>query len=163
MKAATPALVTLEQLGIDYVAHTFDHDTATTDDVGYGRAAARALGVEENRVYKTLLAQSENGPVVAIVPVNTQLSLKALAHVLNVKRCEMVAARDASRITGYVVGGISPFGQKRMLPTVVDESAVLHTTLFVSGGRRGLDIEVGATDMIAALRATLGAIATASD
>ena len=163
MKAATPALVTLKQLGIDYVAHTFDHDAANSDDIGYGRAAARALGVEEDRVYKTLLAQSENGPVVAIVPVNTQLSLKALAQVLNAKRCEMVAARDASRITGYVVGGISPFGQKRMLPTVVDESAVLHTTIFVSGGRRGLDIEVGAVDLINALHASLGTIATASD
>jgi Cys-tRNA(Pro)/Cys-tRNA(Cys) deacylase len=101
--------------------------------------------------------------VVAIVPVNTQLSLKALAQVLHAKRCEMVAARDASRITGYVVGGISPFGQKRMLSTVVDESAVLHTTIFVSGGRRGLDIEVGAVDLIDALHASLGAIATATD
>ena len=163
MKASTPALVTLEQLGIDYVAHTFDHNAATTDEIGYGRAAARALGVEENRVYKTLLAQSYNGPVVAIVPVNMQLSLKALAQVLDAKRCEMVVARDAARITGYVIGGISPFGQKRMLPTVIDESAVLHTTIFVSGGRRGLDIEVGAADLIDALHAALGAIATASD
>ena len=97
------------------------------------------------------------------MPVNTQLSLKALAQVLRAKRCEMVAAKDASRITGYVVGGISPFGQKRILPTVIDESAVLHTTIFVSGGRRGLDIEVGATDLIAALHATLGVIATPSD
>lgn len=162
MKAATPALVTLEQLGINYVAHTFDHDLATTDELGYGKAAARALGVEEERVFKTLLAQSENGPVVAIVPVNAQLALKALAQVLHAKRCEMVAAHDASRITGYVVGGISPFGQKRKLPTVIDESAVLHTTIFVSGGRRGLDIEVAATDLVVALHATLGAIATTS-
>ena len=119
--------------------------------------------MEENRVYKTLLAQSDNGPVVAIVPVNMQLSLKALAQVLHAKRCEIVVARDAARITGYVIGGISPFGQKRMLPTVIDESAVLHTTIFVSGGRRGLDIEVGAADLIDALHAALGAIATASD
>jgi Cys-tRNA(Pro)/Cys-tRNA(Cys) deacylase len=163
MKAATPALVTLEQLGIHYVAHTFDHDAAATDEIGYGRAAAHALGVEEDRVYKTLLAQSEKGPVVAIVPVNTQLSLKALAQVLHAKRCEMATARDATRITGYVVGGISPFGQKRLLPTVIDESAVLHTTIFVSGGRRGLDIEVGAVDLIAALHAMLGAIAIVND
>jgi Cys-tRNA(Pro)/Cys-tRNA(Cys) deacylase len=83
MKAATPALVTLEQLGIHYVAHTFDHDAAATDEIGYGRAAAHALGVEEDRVHRTPLAQSENGPVVAIVPVITQLSLKALAQVLH--------------------------------------------------------------------------------
>jgi Cys-tRNA(Pro)/Cys-tRNA(Cys) deacylase len=97
------------------------------------------------------------------VPVNTQLSLKALAQLLHAKRCEMVAARDATRITGYVVGGISPFGQKRLLPTVIDESAVLHTTIFVSGGRRGLDIEVGAVDLITALHAMLGTIAIVND
>ncbi len=83
MKAAMPALVTLEQLGIHFVAHTFDHDADATDEIGYSRAAAHALGVEEDRVYKSLLAQSENGPVVAIVPVNTQLLLQALAQVLH--------------------------------------------------------------------------------
>ncbi len=159
MKAATPALVSLDQHGISYVAHTFDHDLAATDELGYGRAAALALGVDEARVYKTLLAESEEGPLVAIVPVNSQLSLKALAHLVHVKRCEMVEASKASRITGYVVGGISPFGQKRRLLTVIDESAILHETIFVSGGKRGLDIEVKSQDLIRALDATIGAIA----
>lgn len=163
MKAATPALVRLEQLGIHYVAHTFDHDLAATDEIGYGRAAARALGVDESRVYKTLLAQSENGPLVAIVPVNAQLSLKSLAHVVDAKRCEMVEALQAPRITGYVVGGISPFGQKRQLLTVVDESLLLQETILVSGGRRGLDIEIGVNDLIAALDAKVGAIAVVND
>jgi Cys-tRNA(Pro)/Cys-tRNA(Cys) deacylase len=163
MKAATPALVRLEQLGIHYVAHTFDHELATTDEIGYGRAAARALGVDESRVYKTLLALCENGPLVAIVPVHAQLSLKSLAHVVDAKRCEMVEASQAPRITGYVVGGISPFGQKRKLPTVVDESALQQETILVSGGRRGLDIEIGVNDLIAALDAKVGAIAVVND
>ncbi|TSA51635.1 MAG: Cys-tRNA(Pro) deacylase [Actinobacteria bacterium] len=163
MKAATPALVALEQLGINYVAHTFDPDLATTDEIGYGRAAAHALGVDEERVYKTLLVESENGPLVAIVAVNSQLSLKALAHVVDAKRCEMLQPSEAARITGFVVGGISPFGQKKQLPTVIDESAVLHETIFVSGGRRGLDVEVGVNDLLRALQATVGAIAAVSD
>jgi Cys-tRNA(Pro)/Cys-tRNA(Cys) deacylase len=111
-------------------------------------------------VFKTLLAQSEKSAVVAIVPVSSQLSLKALAQVLGVKRCEMVPANDAQRITGYVVGGISPFGQKKKLLTVVDESAIDLSTMFVSGGRRGLDIEVAPTELIRVLDALSGAIAT---
>ena len=128
---------------------------------GYGRAAAQALGVEESRVFKTLLAKSEKSVVVAIVPVSTQLSLKALALVLGVKRCEMVPAHDAQRITGYVVGGISPFGQKKKLFTVIDESALDFPTIFVSGGRRGLDIEVAASDLVRLLEAKSDAIALA--
>jgi Cys-tRNA(Pro)/Cys-tRNA(Cys) deacylase len=111
-------------------------------------------------VFKTLLAQSEKSAVVAIVPVSSQLSLKSLAVALGVKRCEMVPANDAQRITGYVVGGISPFGQKRKLLTVVDESASDYSTIFVSGGRRGLDLEVAPSDLLQLLDAKTGAIAT---
>ena len=118
---------------------------------------------EKKSLFETLLAQSENGPLVAIVPVNAQLSLKSLAHAVDAKRCEMVEASQAPRITGYVVGGISPFGQKRKLPTIVDESALLQETMLVSGGRRGLDIEIRVHDLIAALDAKVGAIAVASD
>jgi Cys-tRNA(Pro)/Cys-tRNA(Cys) deacylase len=139
--------------------HAFDHDRVDAEELGYGRAAAHALGVDESRVFKTLLAQSEKSAVVAIVPVISQLSLKALALVLGVKRCEMVAAHDAQRITGYVVGGISPFGQKKKLFTVVDVSAMDLPTMFVSGGRRGLDIEVAPADLIRVLGAQTGAIA----
>lgn len=158
MKGATPAMVMLERSGIEFAVHAFDHDVADTEGLGYGRAAAHALGVEESRVFKTLLAQSEKSAVVAIVPVSSQLSLKALALVLGVKRCEMVPAHDAQRITGYVVGGISPFGQKKKLLTVVDESARDFPTIFVSGGRRGLDIEVAPSDLLRVLDATSGAI-----
>jgi len=160
MKGATPAMVMLERSGIEFAVHAFDHDLVDAEELGYGRAAAHALGVNESRVFKTLLAQSEKSAVVAIVPVSSQLSLKALALVLGVKRCEMVPANDAQRITGYVVGGISPFGQKKKLLTVVDESAIDLSTMFVSGGRRGLDIEVAPTELIRVLDALSGAIAT---
>jgi len=160
MKGATPAMVMLERSGIEFAVHAFDHELVDTEELGYGRAAALALGVDESRVFKTLLAQSEKSAVVAIVPVSSQLSLKALAQVLGVKRCEMVPANDAQRITGYVVGGISPFGQKKKLLTVVDESAIDLSTMFVSGGRRGLDIEVAPTELIRVLDALSGAIAT---
>ena len=160
MKGATPAMVMLERSGIEFAVHAFDHDLVDAEELGYGRAAAHALGVDESRVFKTLLAQSEKSAVVAIVPVSSQLSLKALAQVLGVKRCEMVPANDAQRITGYVVGGISPFGQKKKLLTVVDESAIYLSTMFVRGGRRGLDIEVAPTELIRVLDALSGAIAT---
>ena len=159
MKGATPAMVMLERSGIEFAVHTFDHDLVDSQELGYGRAAAHALGVEESRVFKTLLAQSEKSAVVAIVPVSAQLSLKALALVLGVKRCEMVPANDAQRITGYVVDGISPFGQNKKLFTVIDESALDLSTIFVSGGRRGLDIEVAPADLIRVLDAKTGALA----
>lgn len=160
MKGATPAMVTLERSGVEFAIHAFDHELVDVEELGYGKAAAHALGVDESRVFKTLLAQTEKSAVVAIVPVSSQLSLKSLALVLGVKRCEMVLATDAQRITGYVVGGISPFGQKKKLFTVVDASATEHQTIFVSGGRRGLDLEVAPSDLIRVLDAKSGAIAT---
>jgi Cys-tRNA(Pro)/Cys-tRNA(Cys) deacylase len=164
MKAATPALVTLEHHGISFVAHTFDQTSIEGNDVGYGRAAAAALGVEESRVFKTLLASVEPphsgvAHVVAIVPVNTQVSLKALAEAIGAKRCEMAAAQVAQRITGYVIGGISPFGQRKKLMTVVDQSAEQLTTMFVSGGKRGLDVELSPSDLVRVLDARVAAIA----
>lgn len=160
MKGATPAMVMLERSGIEFAVHAFDHDLVDAEELGYGLAAANALGVDESRVFKTLLAQSEKSAVVAIVPVSAQLSLKALALVLGVKRCEMVPAQDAQRITGYVVGGISPFGQKKKLFTVIDKSASELPTIFVSGGRRGLDLEIAPSDLIRVLDAQCGAISS---
>lgn len=160
MKGATPAMVMLEKSGVEFAVHTFDHDLVDAEELGYGRAAAHALGVDESRVFKTLLAHSEKSAVVAIVPVSSQLSLKSLAQVLGVKRCDMAPANDAQRITGYVVGGISPFGQKKKLVTVVDVSARDFPTIFVSGGRRGLDLEVSPVDLIRVLGAKSGAIAS---
>ena len=152
-------MVALDVISVRYVAHAFDHDAATSSDVGYGKAAAAALGVEEERVFKTLLARTDRDFVVAIVPVDSTVSLKALATALGVKRCEMARPEDAQRVTGYVVGGISPFGQKKLLATVIDESSELFDTIFVSGGRRGLDLEIAPADLVAALGARSAPIA----
>lgn len=160
MKSATPAMVALDEARVPYVVHVFDHDAAASTDVGYGKAAAAALGVDEARVFKTLLARCDREFVVAIVPVTTTVSLKALAGALGVKRCEMAEPADAQRVTGYVVGGISPFGQKKSLRTVIDESCTRFDTIFVSGGRRGLDLEVSASDLERILNAARAAIGT---
>ena len=161
MKGATPAMVALDRAAVNYQVHHFA-DTGGMTDLGYGKAAALALGVDEGRVFKTLLVSLHGGTLshaVAIVPVSGQLSLKAMAHTLGAKRAEMLDAPVAERMTGYVVGGISPFGQRKELPTVVDESSMFHETIFVSGGRRGLDIEIAPGDLVDAVGAVVAAIA----
>jgi Cys-tRNA(Pro)/Cys-tRNA(Cys) deacylase len=153
-------MVELEREGVRYSAHEFAHDP---NERGYGLAAARAIGVDPDRVFKTLLADVTFGDgvrqVVGIVPVSTQLSLKELAAAVGGKRAEMCAPANAERITGYVVGGISPFGQKKRLPTVIDETCELSDTIFVSGGRRGLDLEIAPADLLGVLDAVVAAIA----
>jgi len=150
----TPATVALERAGVEFRVHTFDNDIAP-GEVGYGKAAAAALDVAEERVFKTLLVEVP-GPIrqaVAIVPVSGQLSLKAMAVAVGAKRVDMLDPRVAERTTGYVVGGISPFGQKKPLTTIVDVSALDHDTIFVSGGKRGLDIEVAPRALLSVLGA----------
>lgn len=154
----TPAILALERAGAPFVIHQFDHP-ATTGDIGYGKAAANALGVDESRVFKTLLVEiSDSGSgsprhAVGIVPVWGSLSLKAMAIAVGAKRADMMAPAVAERLTGYVVGGISPFGQKKSSVTVIDVSATAHPTIFVSGGKRGLDIEIAGADLISVLDA----------
>jgi Cys-tRNA(Pro)/Cys-tRNA(Cys) deacylase len=154
----TPAILALERAGVPFVIHQFDHP-ATTGDIGYGKAAANALGVDESRVFKTLLVEiSDSGSgshrhAVGIVPVSGSLSLKAMAIAVGAKRADMMAPAVAERLTGYVVGGISPFGQKKSSITVIDVSATAHPTIFVSGGKRGLDIEIAGADLILVLDA----------
>lgn len=154
-KGGTPATVVLERAGVRFVVHEFEHDPA---ERSYGRAAAEALGVDEARVFKTLLADVDASPAVAIVPVAGQLSLKSLAGALGKKRAEMLDPQVAERLTGYVVGGISPFGQKKRLPTVLDETARAFETIFVSGGKRGLDLEVAPADLLRVLDAMVAPI-----
>lgn len=126
----------------------------------YGAVAAAALGVEPERVFKTLLVTLDgSSTVVAVVPVSGQVSLRAVATVFGAKRAEMCRPETAERLTGYVVGGISPFGQKRPLRTVVDETVHLFDTVFVSGGRRGLDLEVRPDDLLRVVDAVVAAIA----
>ncbi|MEO7369970.1 MAG: Cys-tRNA(Pro) deacylase [Ilumatobacteraceae bacterium] len=150
-RGGTPAIVALVAAGVSFEVHEFDVDPAERH---YGQAAAIALGVELERVFKTLIATvDDHDHAVGIVPVSGQLSLKELAAAVNGKRAEMCLPETAQRLTGYVVGGISPFGQKRTLPVVIDETCVLFDTIFVSGGRRGLDIEIAPDDLLSVLTA----------
>lgn len=152
----TPATRALHAAGVPFVEHPYEHDPAADS---YGLEAAEALGVEAGRVFKTLLVTDGSAPTVGIVPVDATLDLKSLARVLGAKRLQMAPVADAERITGYVAGGISPVGQRRRLRTVIDESVEQHDTVFVSGGRRGLDIELAPADLIAQTAASLRAIA----
>jgi Cys-tRNA(Pro)/Cys-tRNA(Cys) deacylase len=152
----TPATVALTRAGVAFEAHSYEHDPAAPS---YGLEAAEALGVAPERVFKTLLVQGEAGLAVGIVPVDRQLDLKAVAAALGAKKVAMADPAAAERSTGYVVGGISPIGQKRALPTVLDDSALAHATVLVSGGRRGLDLELAPADLVAVTRATTAPIA----
>jgi Cys-tRNA(Pro)/Cys-tRNA(Cys) deacylase len=154
--AGTPATVALTAAGLPFSLHPYDHDPAAAS---YGLEAAEALGVEPDRVFKTLLAETELGLVVGVVPVTGLLDLKALAAAVGAKRAGMADPAVAERRTGYVVGGISPIGQKTRHVTVVDETAQLFETVFVSGGKRGLDIELAPDDLLRATDGTYAAIA----
>lgn len=154
--AGTPASTALAAAGIPFTLHPYEHDPAAPS---YGLEAAEALGVDPERVFKTLLADTELGIVVGVVPVTGMLDLKALAAAVGAKRAGMADPAVAVRRTGYVVGGISPIGQKTQHVTVVDETAQLFDTVFVSGGRRGLDVELGPADLLAATGGTYAAIA----
>jgi len=155
--AGTKALLVLQEAGTDHTVHEIP---AEPGDVGYARAAAAALGVDEARVFKTLLALVDDSPVVAVVPASGQLSMKAIAAAAGGKRAEMAPPALAERLTGYVVGGISPLGQKKALPTFVDETAILFETIFVSAGRRGMDVELAPDDLVALTGGGYAAIAT---
>ncbi|MCI0155269.1 Cys-tRNA(Pro) deacylase [Leifsonia shinshuensis] len=152
----TPASTALAAAGIPFTLHPYDHDPAAPS---YGLEAAEALGVDPERVFKTLLADTELGIMVGVVPVTGLLDLKALAAAVGAKRAVMADPAVAERRTGYVVGGISPIGQKTRHVTVVDETAQLFDTVFVSGGRRGLDLELAPADLLAATGGTYAAIA----
>jgi len=141
----TPATVALARAEVSFSLHAYDHDPRATS---FGLEAAEALGVDPDRVFKTLLASLDGRLVVGIVPVTGQLDLKALARALGGARAVMAEVAAAERATGYVAGGISPIGQKKAHPTVLDETALLFDTIFVSGGRRGLDVELATDDLV---------------
>jgi Cys-tRNA(Pro)/Cys-tRNA(Cys) deacylase len=148
--AVTPAVVALQAAGVAFTVHEYEHHPAVRN---FGLEAATALGLDPDQVFKTLLVSADGDPAVAIVPVSGQLALKAVGAALGRKRVEMCEPALAQRVTGYVLGGISPFGQRRLLPTVIDETAELYDTIYVSGGRRGLDLGVAPADLIATLDA----------
>lgn len=151
----TPATVALTTAGVAFTLHPYEHDSRATS---YGLAAAAALGVDPDRVLKTLMASVDGALTVAVVPVSGRLDLKALARLLGAARATMAEVAAAERATGYVAGGISPVGQRRAHPTVVDESAFAYETVFVSAGRRGLDLELSAADLARVTGATTGRI-----
>ncbi|CAI9419802.1 Cys-tRNA(Pro) deacylase [Nocardioides sp. T2.26MG-1] len=153
---STPATVTLTKAGIPYTVHEYDHDPRATS---YGLEAAEALGLDPGCVFKTLLASADGKLVVGIVPVSQQLDLKALARALGASKATMADVAAAERATGYVAGGISPVGQKRPHPTVLDESAPAHEVVYVSGGRRGLDLGIAPADLVRVTGATVARIA----
>jgi len=154
--SATPATVALDRAGIVFTEHAYDHDPANRD---FGNEAATALGLDPEQVFKTLLADLDGALVVAIVPVTGKLDLKALASALGGKKAEMADPAVAQRKTGYILGGISPIGQKNSHPTVLDETAELFDTIYVSGGRRGFDIELAPADLLAITAGSVAAIA----
>ncbi len=148
--ASTPAMVALRERGIAFAVHEYHHDPDVT---AFGEEAAKALRLDPDRVFKTLVADVDGQVVVGVLPVSSQLSLKALAAALGGKRAIMAEPKTAEKTTGYVLGGISPIGSRTSLPTVVDASAMDHSTIYVSGGRRGLDIELTPQDLIAVTQA----------
>ena len=153
----TPALDLLKKLRAEHHIHCYEHDPKAAS---YGLEAAEKLNLEPVRVFKTLLASSEKGELlVAVVPVIGSLDLKGLAHAAGVKKCEMADPAAAQRSTGYLLGGISPLGQKKRLRTFIDQSAQSFETIFVSAGRRGLEVELAAAVLAEHTQAKFAAIA----
>lgn len=151
----TPATVALTRAGIPFTEHAYEHDPGAAS---YGLEAAGRLGLDPARVFKTLFTVVDGHLVVGIVPVSGQLDLKAVAAAVGGKKAAMADPADAERATGYVVGGISPVGQKRPHPTVLDASALDFDTVYVSGGRRGLDLGLAPGDLVRVTQATVAPI-----
>jgi Cys-tRNA(Pro)/Cys-tRNA(Cys) deacylase len=152
----TPALTVLERAGVTHRTHPYE---VAGGHHSYGVDAAEALGLDPRRVFKTLVAEVDGSPVLAMVPVAGTLDLKALAAACSGKKAVMAEPAAAERLTGYVTGGISPLGTKRRLPVVVDSAALEHPTIFCSAGRRGLQLELAAADLVASASATTASVA----
>lgn len=155
-RPVTPAIRELEAAQIAFTVHQYERSEALHD---FGVEAAVKLGLDADQVFKTLLVTADGDQAVAIVPVSARLSLKSVGKAIGAKRVEMCDPALAERITGYVRGGISPFGQKKRLPTVIDEMSLAFDLIYVSGGKRGLDIAVAPADLVTLLDATVADIA----
>jgi len=151
----TRGLSALDRAGVAYRVHEYEHRGGG----GYGVEAAAAIGADPRRVFKTLVTTVDGRPVVAVVPVAGTLDLKALAAAAGGKRAALADPALAERATGYVRGGISPFGQRRRLPTIVDSTAVAFATVYVSAGRRGLQVELAPADLIGLTAAEVAPLA----
>ena len=153
--SGTPATLALEKAGVSHTLHSYHHDPRAES---FGLEAAAALGVDPGRVYKTLLVDTGDALAVGVVPVTCSLDLKAKALALGAKKVGMANPASAERSSGMVVGGISPIGQKRTLPTVLDATMHEHATVLVSGGRRGLDVGLTPSDLAHLTGATFASI-----
>lgn len=157
----TPAIKALEKAGVAFEIRQYEHDGAShgLGKTGYGEEAVQALGLSSEQVFKTLLAKLDDGRLaVAIVPVSGQLDLKALARAAGARRASMAEPDEAQRATGYVLGGISPLGQKKRLATFIDTSAEALATMHVSAGRRGLEVGLAPGDLAELLNARFAAL-----
>lgn len=150
---STPAVRALEKAGVEHLLHTYEVGEAVGD--GYGVAVAAAIGAQPDQVFKTLMAVVDGRHVVAVIPVSTRLSMKKLAAAAGAKKAEMADPADAERLTGYVTGGISPFGQRRRHRTFVDQTASIRDRVYVSAGKRGLQVELGVSDLLTLTEGTL--------
>ena len=159
MATGTPATSTLTSAGVEFTLHPYDHDPRAT---AYGEEAAAALGIEPERLFKTLIATVDGTLACAVVPVAARLDLKAFAAALGGKRAELADPAAAARATGYVVGGISPVGQKARLRVVLDETVELFDTVYVSAGKRGLQVQLAPADLIRVTGGSVADIATSS-
>lgn len=157
--AGTPATVALSRAGIAFSIHEYVHDPRAAS---YGLEAASALGLDADLVFKTLIVMVDDTPAVGIVPVTCTLDLKAFAAARHGRRADLADPALAQRLTGYVVGGISPIGHRKPLPTILEETALLLERIYVSGGRRGFDIGLTPEDLLVATGGTTAAIARAS-
>ena len=151
----TPATVALTKAGVAFSEHAYEHDPSASS---YGLEAAELLGLDPEQVFKTLFTEVDGRLVVGIVPVSGQLDLKAVAAAVGGKKAVMADPAEAERATGYVVGGISPVGQRKPHPTVLDTSALDHETVYVSGGRRGLDLGLDPRELVRITNATVAPI-----
>ena len=154
----TPAINILQSSGCDFRTHEYTHSPGVS---AYGQEAAELLQIPAEQVFKTLLIALDGNAkrlAVGIIPVNCQLNIKALAKAMGAKKAEMADPKQAERSSGYLVGGISPLGQKRLLPTALDHSALNYETIFVSGGRRGLEIELAPAILLSLCKANAVAL-----
>ena len=150
MSKTTRATQALTKAGVVFTVHTYDYDPGA-DRVGI--QAAEALGEDPARVLKTLMAEVDGKPVCVIVPSDREVSMKKLASAFKGKSANMMKPADAERLTGFVVGGISPFGQKKQVPTAIEEAALAHEAVYMNGGQRGLQVRLAPRDVVTALKA----------
>ncbi len=155
MSKTTRATQALQQARVAFTVHAYEYDPNAER---IGLQAAEAMGADPNAVLKTLMVQIDGKPACVVVPSDMEVNLKKLAAVLGGKAAQMMKPADAERITGYHVGGISPFGQKKRVPTVIEETALQHAEVFMNGGQRGLQVKLKPQDAAAVLEAKVAAV-----